>query len=60
MACPGDTSALGGGFYLSGPRGRINNIYLIPTVSTVLTYATEVVATTNSWPIRTYAICADA
>jgi hypothetical protein len=58
--CLGGRESLGGGFYLSGPRGRINNINMIPTSPAVQTYATEVVSTTNSWPIQTYAICAFA
>jgi hypothetical protein len=49
---------LGGGFFLIGPRGWINNISLIPTSPAVQTYATEVASTSSNWPIWSYAVCA--
>ena len=58
--CLYNTESLGGGFdVIDGLRGRINMINMIPTTPAVLTYAHEVVQTTNSWSIRTYAICAN-
>jgi hypothetical protein len=51
---------LGGGFFLIGPRGWINNINLIPTTPAVQTYATEIASTSSNWPIWTYAVCAYA
>jgi len=59
-ACPSGTEALGTGFDLNGFKGRLNLTYIIPTsVGLVLTYANELVATTNDWSLITYAICAN-
>jgi hypothetical protein len=55
-----DKVTLGGGYFLNGPRGWINNINLIPTTPAVQTYATEIASTNTIWPIWTYAICAYA
>jgi len=56
--CSTGKRELGGGFSVSGPRGRINTVALLPALTSALTYAHEVVPTTNLWPIRSYAICA--
>lgn len=49
---------IGAGFLAPGPRGRINTVALLPGFDTALTYAHEVVATTNTWSLNSYAICA--
>jgi hypothetical protein len=57
-SCPEDKEALGAGFELNGFRGRLNYDDLIPTnVGTVLTHANELVATTNTWSVKTHVIC---
>jgi hypothetical protein len=57
--CTDDKVELGAGFYLPGPRGRINTTSLVPGFDAALTYAHEVVPTTNSWTMTSYVICAN-
>ena len=58
--CPAGKEAFGAGFDLDGFRGRLNINDLIPTnVGTVLTYANELIDTTNTWALLTHAICAN-